>query len=172
LQGLKNEFVSLEADSVKNQYVRLLGRHVMLGVAIFVMVYVGLLVAPVWFPKVSVPIPFTLFLLLAAGACVGTWLSFAIRRVILQFEDLALLEDDRLDPTSRLFFVVLLTLIVGLLIVTKMVGIKIGEVSLDLSQETMAILIGLLCGISERALAGVVKTRADEFVGRVGGNVK
>ena len=172
LQGFKNEFVALEADSVKNQYVRLLGRHVLVGVGLFIIIFVAMFVVPLRFPAATVPSPFTLFPLLAAGACIGTWLSFAIRRVILEFEDLALLEDDRLDPTSRLFFVVLLTLIVGLLIVTKMVGISIGEVPLELNRETMAVLIGLLCGISERALAGVVKTRSEEFVGRVGGTIR
>jgi hypothetical protein len=138
----------------------------------FLLIYVILAVTPIWYPDFAVPQQYKLFALLAAGACIGTWLSFAIRRVILEFEDLALLEDDRLDPTSRLFFVVLLTFVIGLLIITKMVGIKIGDIPLELSQEPMAILIGLLCGISERALAGVVHTRAAEFAGRIGGTVK
>ena len=37
------------------------------------------------------------FFLLAIGTTVGTWLSFSLRRQILTFDDLAVLEEDRLD---------------------------------------------------------------------------
>jgi hypothetical protein len=41
------------------------------------------------------------FLIAAAGAAIGTWLSFSIRRVELSFSQLAILEEDVLDPSVR-----------------------------------------------------------------------
>jgi hypothetical protein len=51
------------------------------------------------------------FLIAAAGAAIGTWLSFSIRRVELSFSQLAILEEDVLDPSVRIVFVIGLTLI-------------------------------------------------------------
>lgn len=67
------------------------------------------------------------FFLLVAGAGVGTWLSFALRRVIVTFLDLAALEEDRLDPGVRVLFITALTSIVGLLIWTGAVSLGIGN---------------------------------------------
>ena len=104
---------------------------------------------------------------LGSRTSIGTWLSFSLRRPVLGFADLAVLEEDRLNPTARILFVLGLTLVVGLLIYTKLVAIKVGEMGVDLH---MALLLGLLCGIAERALAGAVSQRAREVVERVGGS--
>jgi hypothetical protein len=178
LEAFKNEFVAREADSVKNRYVLKLGRRAAMFGAIFFAAY--------WFSR-YLPLASTLdqndpnslllyrykeFFALATGACAGTWLSFAIRRVILGFTDLALLEDDRLKPTSRILFVVGLTIVVGMLLQTHMVGFVVGATPITLTSGLLALLIGTLCGISERALTNVVSRRADDFTGRIGGQTR
>lgn len=160
LDGFKDYFVSLEADRVKNQYVKLLGMHALVWGVIFFMTWLVL-------PKVPQLTGFSPYLLLAIGACGGTWLSFSLRRVVLGFGDLALLEDDRMNPTGRILFVVGLTWVVGMLLQTGVIKFSFGDAALKFEGSapiTPMLLIGALCGIAERALAGAVSTRADAFV--------
>jgi hypothetical protein len=114
-----------------------------------------------------------MFLLAAAGAAIGTWISFAIRRLDLPFEELTLLEEASLDPPFRILFVTGLTLIVCLLFWNGAVNIEIGNLKTGpayfKTSGTIAILIGMFCGLSERALATAVSGRAAAFVKGVGG---
>lgn len=114
-----------------------------------------------------------MFLLAAAGAAIGAWISFAIRRLDLAFEDLALLEEESLEPPFRILFVTALTLIVCLLFWTGAVNIEIGNLKTGpaffKTNGTIAMLIGLFCGLSERALATAVSGRAAAFVRGAGG---
>jgi hypothetical protein len=174
LEAFKNEFVAREADLVKNRYVRSLGRRAAIYGLIFFGAYWFSRYLPSFMDLDETPNDLVLyrykeFFALATGACAGAWLSFAIRRVVLGFTDLALLEDDRLKPTSRIFFVVGLTMVVGMLLQTHMVGFVVGTTPITLTSGLLSLLIGTLCGISERALTNVVSRRADDFAGRLGG---
>lgn len=175
LESFREEFVSREADVVKNQYVRKLAICAALFALGFFALHLfaqgppggfGTGLGSKW-PQLASRVVTTLadpmpqFLLLAVGASAGTWLSFALRRPFLGFADLAVLEDDRLAPTARIAFVIGLTWVIGLLIHNKLVVLQVGGVSIDLA---MALLLGLLCGISERALAGAVSKRASDIL--------
>jgi len=111
------------------------------------------------------------FFILVAGAGVGTWLSFALRRVIVTFLDLAALEEDRLDPSIRVLFITALTSIVGLLLWTRAVSLGIGEFTTTQfpNNGATALLIGLLLGVAERTMATAVQKRATEFGAGIGG---
>ncbi|WP_137179229.1 hypothetical protein [Roseomonas sp. AR75] len=190
LQAFREAFVDREATAVKNRYVRNLGLKVagvcaallflfLLAVAVEARPGLGLatslLGAPVAsrFGEMITPLPS--FLLLGVGACIGTWLSFALRRPNLSFEQLSLLEEDRLAPLPRILFVAGLTFVVGMLLYSNLISITIGEVAVDVGDADarlpVALALGLLCGIAERALAGVVRSRAEEIVGRGAGEV-
>ena len=96
--------------------------------------------------------------------------SFSIRRVTLGFDDLANLENDRLDPGLRVLFIVALTAVVGLLFWTGAVTVGVGGFHTDFQLSgTHAVLIGALCGIAERAMATAVGRRAADFAAGVGG---
>src|SRR5262249_24898810 len=114
---------------------------------------------------------FRSFFMLVAGAGVGTWLSFALRRQILTFLDLATLEEDRLDPAFRVLFIAALTSFVGLLITTGAVLIGAGKFTTSefIGNGPTALLIGLLLGIAERTMATAVQERATEFGAGIGG---
>jgi hypothetical protein len=181
LDAFREDFVSREASAVKNQYVRKLGARAAAFAIVFFIFYLGTwavasnpgtgilaYLMPTLAPSIHSSLfgdPLAQLFLLGIGASIGTWLSFSLRRPILHFDDLAVLEEDRLNPTARILFVVGLTLVVGLLLYTKLVAVKIGDIDVDLR---MALLLGLLCGIAERALAGAVSQRASEVVERVG----
>jgi hypothetical protein len=191
LQAFREAFVDHEASAVKNRYLRNLGiRVASIGTALLVLFLFAMAVevrpgtgvlhsalgerGAARFGEMVAPMPS--FLLLAFGACIGTWLSFALRRPNLTFEQLSLLEEDRLAPLARIFFVVGLTLVIGMLLYTDLLSIKIGDVGVDIGDPNaraalpIALALGLMCGIAERALAEAVRSRAEDIVGSAAGN--
>jgi hypothetical protein len=173
LNGFRADFVAQEAGRIKNTYVRSLGTASGLVALLFLVLY--LLVEYSWFTGEFWK-KHQIFLLAGIGATIGTWLSFSIRRVTRAFDDLGILEEDLLDPSLRVLFVVTLTMIVCLLFWTKAMNIEIGLLKTgDLSDPksslplgAIALLVGVFCGIAERSLATAVSGRAAAFVKTVG----
>jgi hypothetical protein len=173
LNGFRAEFVAQEAGRIKNSYLRSLGVAAGIAAAMFFVAYILVLnmsaAGGFWYTH-------SVFLLAAGSAAIGTWLSFSIRRVTLGFDDLAVLEEDRLDPSLRVIFVVTLTMVVLLLFWTGAMNIEIGDLKTgDLSNPqsklpigAIALLVGIFCGISERALTTAISGRAATFVRSLG----
>lgn len=172
LNGLRAEFVAHEAGRIKNGYVRSLGATAGLAALVCIMLFAYAALPP----TTSFLSQHRIFLLAATGAAVGSWLSFSIRRVTLAFDDLGILEEDLLDPSLRVIFVILLTWTVCLLFWTGTVNVAVGDlktVAIRMPVDTVigatAVLVGLFCGIGERALATAISGRAAGFVKGVGG---
>jgi hypothetical protein len=175
LAGLREEFVMQQAGRVKNNYVRrLLVVAVGWAATFAAMLAVAYLLA--FLGKVTVADRWPLFTSAAIGAAIGTWLSFSIRKVELGFTDLANLETDLLTPFYRVVFVVALTMCVCLLFATGAINLVIGSLKTDVFKSPIAtgpdclisLLVGMLCGISERSLAGAVAGRSETFVSSIG----
>lgn len=176
LASLKSEFVAREAGRIKNRYVRRLGFWAG-GFALFLLVVYAYVASgcptvtggcSTWWTAHKT------FLLAAIGAAVGTWVSFSVRRLDLPFEELGLSEEEALDPPFRVLFVVALTLAACLLFWTSAINIEIGNLKTGPDSfktiGSIAVLIGLFCGLSERALATAISGRAAAFVrGLAGG---
>ncbi len=161
LESFREEFVANEAGAVKNRYLWRLGVRclAMSVLASLAYVYASSL------GETHIIYRFRNFFILVAGAGVGTWLSFALRRVIVTFLDLAALEEDRLDPTLRVLFITALTSIVGLFIWTGAISLGVGKFTTAAfpNSGVTTLLIGLLLGIAERTMATSVQKRATEF---------
>lgn len=175
LLGVKAEFVAHEAGRIKNTYIRRLGVACGVGAALSFLLYaivVGefLFTGAFWMDHRT-------FLLAAGGACIGTWLSFSIRRVTLSFDELGILEEDLLDPSIRVIFVVALTLTACLLFWTNAINVSIGDLQTAQLQKNatsavvgeIAVLVGIFCGIAERGLATAVSGRAAAFAKSIAG---
>jgi hypothetical protein len=106
------------------------------------------------------------FLLLEAGCMAGVWVSFGARKTVLAFEDLHILEQDRLEPIVRLIFAGLLTLILGLLFSTQAIEVTLGAIKSAefVNHPAIALLFGLLSGFSEQALSAQVGKQAANLV--------
>jgi hypothetical protein len=176
LEGFKSNFVSLEGEFVKNRYAQQLGWKALMIGGIFLVGYFLVSFVPSiphnWQSLVQPFQTYRSFLAMAAAACMGTWISFLLRRVTLDFADLANPEEDRVAPLIRLFFVIGLTWVIGAFIATDLFEIKIGggdtlKTKL-LASGLIAALIGVVCGISERALASVVARRSDDLLSNLG----
>ncbi len=167
LDRFKKEFTSREAGQVKNHYVHRLGICCLTFAILFSLLY-----AVAYDPASGrIMHAFRNFFLLAAGAVVGTWLSFLLRRVTLTFDDLAVLEEDRLNPSIRVLFMVALVTVLGLLFWSQAIVAGIGtfqSAEALHSHGAWALLMGLLAGIAERALGTAVSRRASDFVTAIG----
>lgn len=122
LDGLRREFVAEEAGRIKNQYVRSLGLAT--GITLTILLFVYALIRSGWWLSDPFWISHQPFLVAAAGAALGTWLSFSIRRVQLTFDDLALLEENLLDPGVRVIFVIGSTVTACLLFWTGAINLR------------------------------------------------
>jgi hypothetical protein len=168
LDQMRAEFTAQQAGRIKNIYVRSLGAAAAVAAAPSLILY-ALITKYVeigwWYDHKA-------FLIAAAGAAMGTWLSFSIRRVNLSFSDLGILEEDLLDPSVRIVFVIGLTLTACLLFWTGVMNIQIGDLKTNatefMGRGSIAMLVGVLFGISERALATAISGRATAFVRSIG----
>lgn len=165
LNGLKQDFVSSEAARIKNDYLRGLGTVAALTAALclgaYALIDTGEITRQFWVGHKA-------FLLAGAGSAVGTWLSFGVRKVALRFDDLANLEEDLLDPSLRVLFVLLLTETACLLFWKNAINIEIGGLRTADFRGSVSMLVGIFAGISERALATAVASRAATFIKTIG----
>jgi hypothetical protein len=164
LAELRNEFFVLEAGRIKNIYVRQLGGWAG-GIALVLLVAYSAI--SLWFPGWQWGYDHRSFLLAAGGASIGTWASFSIRQVQFSFDDLVMVEESALDPPVRILFVIVLTMTACLLFWNGAVNFEIGEFKTQAvsfkNSGSVALLVGLFAGLSERALATAISGRAAAF---------
>lgn len=159
LVALKNEVVAREAGHIKNRYMKQLGA--LAAVFAIPTAAVGLSVRH-WTHQIIAAD----FLVLWAGCMAGVWLSFGARKFTLAFEDLHIPEADRLEPSVRLVFAGLLTMILGLSFSVGLVSVRAGSVTTDAINNSLRLsaLMGLLCGFSEQVLSTRVAKQATSFL--------
>jgi hypothetical protein len=160
LDSLKSEIVDREAGRVKNDYMIKLGKWALAFCLIGLILY---LLAGIDSGTIPAQVrSYRNFLLLWSGSMIGVWCSFASRKVIMSFFDLARIEEDRVDPPLRLIFTGLLTSILGLIFVTGFANIVVGtfEGAKFLNDGSIALLTGALSGLAEKALPGAIMQRA------------
>jgi hypothetical protein len=103
LTSFREDFVGREAEAVKNDYVAALGRSALIAAAVLFVAYIEIQLPP-WPPDIDAT-QFSPFPVLMAGSCLVAWMSFSVRKTVITFEDLGVLEADRLRPWARLLFV-------------------------------------------------------------------
>jgi hypothetical protein len=170
LAELQNEFYTLEAGRIKNMYIRRLGVWAGGAALAFIGCYIFLQSRAESWPW---SYGHKSFLLAACGAAIGTWASFSVRRDRFAFDDLVMAEENALDPPMRIAFVIVLTMAACLLFWNNAINLEIGGLKTQPEHfrlaGSVALLIGLFCGLSERALATAIAGRAASFVKGVGG---
>ncbi|MGA2206981.1 MAG: hypothetical protein ABSG10_09650 [Terracidiphilus sp.] len=155
LEGLKQDITAREAGRIKNGYMKKLGYCALIGVAALVVAWGGL----AWCSVGLWPQELVKF---EIGTMLGVWLSFGTRKPVLKFEDLHILEEDRLEPVVRLVFTGVLAGTVALLFFLHVVDVTLGALSTDqiAGNGWAALLFGILSGVGEKALATNVSHQA------------
>jgi hypothetical protein len=161
LREFKLGVTSREAGRIKNQYMKTLGFRA----AILVTVLIVALATVFFFLKQASPFLLNL-IRFEIGTMIGVWLSFGTRKPVLNFEDLHVLEEDRMEPLVRLVFAGLLALIVALAFHLKVVTLTLGTLTTDQldSQPWAAFFFGLLSGVGEKALSTNVTRQASTLL--------
>jgi hypothetical protein len=168
LEALQADILLREGPRVKNRYMKRLGVAAAALAAVSAVVY--------WVLRNNPQASHLLYayrnlFVLLTGTMIGTWLSFGLRRPKIVFKDLSGLEEDMMEPAVRLIFTGLIAITIAFVFATGMVNVNIGGLSSArlLDDGSSALLIGMLLGVSELALPGVLTRRASQFVSEVGG---
>jgi hypothetical protein len=164
LRALEADITNREVGPVKNAYMRKLG----VWAGGFAAISLGMFFFCDHFPQIplSQVYKYRHFFVLWTGCMVGTWASFASRRVALTFHDLVALEEDRIEPALRLVFAGTLTTILGLVFVTGMADVELGSFSASglVTSGSVAFLTGAFAGISEKVLPSAILSRATSII--------
>jgi hypothetical protein len=151
LAGLRNDIVIRESGPIKNIYLKRLGLS---AIALSLLVVITTVFFLHIFPSVKDTIGYCF---LWVGSMIGVFLSFASRR-------------DPLEPFVRLIFTGLATTVIGLLLSSELISVNLGNhKSIEFKTNwELALLLGALCGISEKALAVRISGQAKELLGLAG----
>lgn len=95
------------------------------------------------------------------GAMVGTWVSFAARNKAIDFEQLSILETDRLEPTIRLIYIGICAIIFSLFLSSGIVALEVGGLSTANIANSIStqLVLGLLCGLTESKIGIYIHER-------------
>lgn len=168
LQQLKKEIVDKKSGEIKNNYLKKLGiKAFYYGIIPFVL---GVILSVL---KSCVKLSSELnefcvlanFFFIWSFCMLGVWLSFGTRKTILNFEDLNILERDRLEPTMRLLFAGFISIIFSLLFYTEMITIEIGNVSSKSISDNfvISIIFGTFLGLCEQVLGKKITQQASSI---------
>ncbi|MBF0440245.1 MAG: hypothetical protein HQL93_14170 [Magnetococcales bacterium] len=99
------------------------------------------------------------------GCMAGVWLSVGMSPPSTGLESLQLIARDSLEPSIRLLFTGLLTIFIALLLNVGVIKITFGELTTTdfLSSFKISLLLGMVCGLGEKALSTTVSQRVDQF---------
>jgi hypothetical protein len=164
LKLFKGDLVNREAARIKNNYMLKLGLWAAGFAAIGWLAFVLSDLRPQLFLEQIVR--YRNAFLAVTGAMIGGWASFATRKVVLSFEDLAALEDDLVEPPLRLIFTAILTTVLFLVFSTGFANVSVGDFTSSnvLGSGSVATLTGLLAGLSEKILPAAILKRASALI--------
>lgn len=167
LSSFQNDVLKSEGPTIKTRYMQKLGTWALLGAVVSFGMYLLIkhnhdLVGQLIFYYRNL-------LLVWTGTMVGAWVSFGVRNPLLKFDDLGLLEKDMVEPAIRLIFTGLVASIIAFIFIAGIVNVEIGTFASArlLEQGRIALVIGLLLGVSEQALPTTLASRAEQFVGEI-----
>lgn len=158
LKALKQDMLIKEGGRIKNKYMISLG---IVAFSFFMISNILILV----FNYMQI-YAINKYIYTFSGAMIGTWISFGARKVELKFEELSVIEKDRLNPTIRLMFVGLSSVILILFINSGIVEFSVGGLSsheINSSIE-LQVLMGIMSGLVENKLAVGLFNKANDIV--------
>lgn len=185
LEAYKAELVLREGPAIKDEYLKELAISALIASLVLVLAGVALRIAYHYGEQTgfiqTIPTEhqrvlassvrwddrFSLmhFALLLASTMWGIWLSFAVRSMNFQFEQLQHAEADLMRPWSRLLTFGILAFILALFFQMQILVISVGGVSTSQISENalVAVFVGLGLGFTDKALPSEVRRRFEEF---------
>lgn len=163
LGRLQDEIAELDGARVKNDFLKKLG---MWSVILSFPAWLVLAFFYYFQHDVADRIPLVNICALWSSNQIGTWISFATRKLDIGFFDLARIGEDQFEPPIRLFFTGVLSIIFALTIWAGLFSIQIGDFNASgwVSNPLVAVVLGALMGIAEKALPGSVRNKAEKLI--------
>lgn len=158
LEKLKSEIIVNEAGRIKNKYM------IHLGLAGVLMIAISLILLGILnFYHIYI---LNRYICVFQGAMIGTWVSFGARKVELKFEELSVIEKDRLNPIIRLIFIGISSEILFLFITSDIISFKIGNIKSESLLYSMKLqyLLGVISGLLEYKVAIGVYNEANNII--------
>lgn len=144
---LKEEILISEGGRIKNKHFNKLGvRALIIGI---IAVALGFFLYSFAFTDISA------YFFVFSGAMAGAWISFGVRKLDITFEDLALMEKDRIKSFPKLFFVGVTSIILMLFINSSFVSFEFGGITNVeiMGKIELQLLVGVIAGMLENKLA-------------------
>lgn len=158
LEALKEEIILNEGERIKNEYMKCLGIYAL--IIIFISILVIFIFNHYKFYLLNK------YVYTFQGAMVGTWISFGARKVELKFEELSIIEKDRLNPKIRLIFVGISSIILLLFINSGIITFSVGGFkSKDIPNSIeLQFLIGIISGLLEYKISIGIFKKASSII--------
>lgn len=178
LEQLNNEITTIEGQRIKNTYMKELGMRAFLSslIALVLLLITSTAIlsndttlaelliqmsgSAVLFQSDCLAV-ISMCSVIWIGAMLGTWVSFAARNPVLDFEHLSILEKDRMKPTIRLIYIGICAIIFSLFLSTGIVALEVGDLSTATIKDSIStqFVIGILCGLTESKIGSFIHTK-------------
>lgn len=157
---LKEEILINEGSRIKNEYMKKLG-----CIAILISSVLGVIGFAFW--KCNFWDGIYMYIIIGISAMAGSWLSFGARKFIISFEELSVIEEDKMAPLIRLIYVLLCSVLFTVLLRCGIFNIKFGNIdSANISTNIeLQIIVGAMCGLVESKLGIKIYQKAESIVG-------
>lgn len=159
LDKLKDEVLRSEGERIKARYMLKLGIFTLIYIAMITLIYIIL-------ELVFNIDHLAIYFYVSVSALIGTWFSFGVRKKVIEFNDLSIMETDMMLPSIRLIFVWIASIVFLLFVQTELVTLSIGNISSDSIQESVCLqlVFGFCCGLIESNLGNVIYKNAKRFI--------
>lgn len=170
LEQFKNDLVLRKGSEIKLAYLKELG-YVGIYIAatcLIIAVFLYANIGSIDFEKLKIN---NLFLTIA-GVSIGTWLSFAIRKKEIVFEDLRLLSKGKRNPLLRMMVMVFIAVVFYFMFITGFLNIEMGDtfstkVIANDDARDFAFIVGVFLGLSETTIGPALTNRVATFTSKL-----
>jgi hypothetical protein len=172
--AIVNDLIDQEAPRIKNGHLRDLARAAVKASLAFLVAYVALMLVHretngfIALLGLQVqPVAAANLMLLGIGSFLGVCLSYAIRTQSFSLSDLVRTDSDYLTPGMRLALTCALAMFLTLLCLVGLGDVQLGPIKLSdvASKPILALIVGVILGISEQKIPNKVDRRVGDLVG-------
>ncbi|NFT58433.1 hypothetical protein FDF33_14810 [Clostridium botulinum] len=158
LDSLKEEIVINEGGRIKNSYM------IYLGIVALAIILIGTVL--VWIFNRYKFYLFNKYIFVFQGSMIGAWISFGARKVELKFEELSIIENDRLNPIIRLIFIGISSVVLLLFINSEIITFSVGGFKSEniCNSIESQVLIGVIAGLLEYKVSIGIFNKASNII--------
>lgn len=164
LKQLKEEMIINEGQRIKNEYMKLLGKRILI---LTISILIGYLIFISIFNLNNIISNYlAMYSITFVCSLIGTWISFGARNLSISFKQLSVIEDDMMNQWIRLLYIGICSVILITFLTTDIIKINIGTISSSNIKESFEIQasIGFICGLIESKLGLNIYKKVENII--------